>query len=595
MTSPQMWLGRLLALGGLIFVLVTAANVLDDYYHNRVLARDDFRSVAARLAAERLPDEAIILSAGHLFPVFDYYYPNQQSGDGVYRIPAQETLSTRAVLTYDVAADLNDIARRYAGVWLVLWQDDVVDPNRVLTGLLDSQSQRLPLESRFWGIELRRYRFAPGVVFTPPLIEKGARVNFANRLELLGYAPATLQAPSGQSADLTLFWQARQPLAEDYWLAARLVDERGHIYARLDQRPASYTYPTMRWQPGVVVAGPIHLPVLAGAPPGDYTLQVMVYDPARGRNLDVLDERGAPSGASAAVGTIRVGQPVVQPDQSALALARALSMAMGGGMEIIATSAADRPARQGETATIDIVWRNQASLRADYRLRWRLMTPQGAVTQEGHMALTGVSYETSLWPPGSIVRGRYDITIPAAAPERLQLLLALDDGQAVIGDWRQLAEFSVARVERLLTPPAMQQRQTAVFGDVATLLGYDLAPTVVQAGQAIDLTLYWRAGGGAATTRPHAVFTHLLGAEERIYGQHDSEPANGERPTASWQADEIVIDRHRLVVKPETPAGDYVLQIGLYDPLSDRRLEATLDGGTRRDQVDLSVQVRVER
>jgi hypothetical protein len=117
----------------------------------------------------------------------------------------------------------------------------------------------------------------------------------------------------------------------------------------------------------------------------------------------------------------------------------------------------------------------------------------------------------------------------------------------------------------------------------------------VKAGQTINLTLFWQAGIGAGDGRAYTVFSHLLGADLRIYGQHDSQPAEETRPTTGWMAGEIVSDQHHLAVQPETPAGDYVVEIGLYDPATDRRLEAVSEDSTRSDHVILTTRVRVER
>jgi hypothetical protein len=411
----------------------------------------------------------------------------------------------------------------------------------------------------------------------------------------LGYAPGATETTSGQAIALTLFWQARQPLNDDYWLALRLVDSRGHIYGRLDQRPASYTYPTMRWQPGVTVPGQALLPVAAGAPPGDYRLEAIVYLPARGQSLDVLDERGAPSGASAIIGAVRVGQPASPPSIESLGLARVLRLPMGDGMELAATSLGQRAVQQGETLTFDLAWRNREKLAEDYRLRLRLTTPDGVLLQETLTDLTGAGYQTSAWPAGSIVRGQYDLAIPADAPSQIVVGVALAGGRAPAGDAQTVALLNVTPIARLTTAPAIEHIQRAAFGGIAVLLGYDLAPAAVQPGQAISLTLYWQAGPGGRQERGYTVFAHLLGADQRIYGQHDSPPADGARPTNGWIEGEIIVDRRILVVQPAAPAGDHVIEVGLYDRVTNRRLDAVAESETRADHIILSTRVRVER
>jgi hypothetical protein len=40
---------------------------------------------------------------------------------------------------------------------------------------------------------------------------------------------------------------------------------------------------------------------------------------------------------------------------------------------------------------------------------------------------------------------------------------------------------------------------------------------------------------------------------------------NGARATTGWVANEYVADTYDLVIKPETPAGKYTIEIGWYD------------------------------
>ncbi len=583
---------RLLAACAVLYVLITSAYALHANYANRVLVRDDFRSVAARIRREMQPDEAIVLCSGHLFPVFSYYYTQSEP----YRIPEAETLSARAVISYGVADRLNEIAARHGGVWLVLWQNEVVDPNGILAGLLDAQAEQREVPGGFWGIELRHYRFAPGARFAPPVIAHERNVNFGNRLTLLGITLDERSVPSGQPLAATLFWQAQGPLDEDYWLSLHLVDASGHVFGRLDQRPASYTYPTMRWQAGITVPGRVSLPVLAGTPPGEYSLLASVYVPARGQSLDVMDARGAPAGVSVELVSVRIGAALVPPSIASLGLARPMSVVMASGVELVATDLADRSAQQGETITFQLAWRSTESIAEDYRLAIRLVGPQGGVLLENLLPLAGADYPTSVWPVGSVIRGWYGLAVPADAPPAqaaLEVGFCDASGQAV-GQTVVLARLSVTAVNRLMTIPPIENPQRAQIGNLATLLGYDVTPTSVRPGQEVSLTLYWQARAGSDRT-PYVVFTHLLGPDQRIYGQHDGIPGEGTRPTTGWLAGEVVVDGHRLQVRADTPRGEYMLEVGVYDPLTNVRLPVLDEGGATRDtRVVLTTRIRVQ-
>jgi hypothetical protein len=62
----------------------------------------------------------------------------------------------------------------------------------------------------------------------------------------------------------------------------------------------------------------------------------------------------------------------------------------------------------------------------------------------------------------------------------------------------------------------------------------------------------------------YTVFTHLLGPSDQVIGQMDSVPQNGSYPTTLWQPGEVIADTYTFLVDPDTPAGDYPMEIGMY-------------------------------
>lgn len=91
------------------------------------------------------------------------------------------------------------------------------------------------------------------------------------------------------------------------------------------------------------------------------------------------------------------------------------------------------------------------------------------------------------------------------------------------------------------------------YGDWGELVGYDLPQPIIEPGDALQLTLYWRALRPIAEV--HDLFIHLRDADGQLLGQLDTWPGWGMYPTLLWQPDEIVADRYRLAlhVRPEQP------------------------------------------
>jgi hypothetical protein len=87
------------------------------------------------------------------------------------------------------------------------------------------------------------------------------------------------------------------------------------------------------------------------------------------------------------------------------------------------------------------------------------------------------------------------------------------------------------------------------------------------------LTLYWKAL--TQMNKGYTVFTHLIGTDNRIWGQQDNWPVKGTYPTWAWMEGEVVVDNYEIVIQPDTPAGEYRLEIGMYNGTTGQRLAVT--------------------
>ena len=62
----------------------------------------------------------------------------------------------------------------------------------------------------------------------------------------------------------------------------------------------------------------------------------------------------------------------------------------------------------------------------------------------------------------------------------------------------------------------------------------------------------------------YRIFVHVLDANGRVVGQSDGEPANWLRPTTGWAVGEVVTEVREIDVPKATPAGSYVVRVGVY-------------------------------
>jgi 4-amino-4-deoxy-L-arabinose transferase-like glycosyltransferase len=143
----------------------------------------------------------------------------------------------------------------------------------------------------------------------------------------------------------------------------------------------------------------------------------------------------------------------------------------------------------------------------------------------------------------------------------------------------------VLRVQRARGPVSpVRQPQHSVTGSWpgVELAGYDLNEKVYRPGDIVYLQLWWRAG----STIPGdlTVFTHLLGPAKTdgssLWAGYDARPGDGSLPTTAWSPGDLILDEYQLVLPADTPAGEYVIEVGLYDPASGvTRVEMTKPTG----------------
>ncbi len=123
--------------------------------------------------------------------------------------------------------------------------------------------------------------------------------------------------------------------------------------------------------------------------------------------------------------------------------------------------------------------------------------------------------------------------------------------------------FGGVRLAHYLVAPVGERVAVDVrFGDDIRLRGYAWQTREGRPGEVLPLTLYWEATG--PIDRRYKVFVHVLDEQERIWGQRDSEPAGGARPTTDWKVGEEVEDRIGLPLDAAVKPGRYQVEVGLY-------------------------------
>ncbi len=578
------WTRWTLAGLALAYVLGVSAYATYSIYTNPAFSRADFRGVARYIGRHIGPDDTIILTSGHMFPAFDYYAPGAER----HLLPDSPTLDTTRTLDYTISGELMEWLAGKEGVWVVRWQDGVVDPVGYLAATLDEVGEEQPVDRSFSQVGLAYYRLPAGATFSGgPAIDHPADYNFGDRLQLLGYSQTG-------GRQVTLFWQALQPLDQDYRVSLVLRDTEGQNWGGWDGRPTSYYYPTDRWRVGQVVLGRYDLAPVPGTPPGDYGLEVGVYTEAEPTGLDVLDQEGAPQGKRALPGGVRLAAPPASAEEvQAPHPGRA---ELGGGLVLLGWDLDGDKAQPGDQLRLTLIWSVEAQPWDDYQVQVLVTDAAGETLDAGIFPPTVEGHPTGAWQEGQAWRGQATFRLPIQAQpgEAVLSIQLLGPGETVLGPPVALAPIEVLATSRVFVPPQPQVSQPANLGGRIGLVGADLAPSPVQSGDKLAVVLYWRAL--AEMDVPYTVFVHLLGPDGRVVAGHDGEPVGGTRPTTGWVPGEYIADTHELIIPDELDPGEYAVEVGMYDAGLPAlpRLPVLGDGGqAESDRVILGVvQVR---
>lgn len=413
-----------------------------------------------------------------------------------------------------------------------------------------------PLPDPFGGIAVSVKQLKPGVQAAERA--QPAVAAFADEIEVLDWhMPKAL--PRDTPVQVLLHWRVLRPVAEGRTLKLHLVDANGILWSQGD----ATGYLFEQWHSGDTVYELVEMPLPAAMPAGPYEVR-LVFARERGGQLPVLRD-GRPSGSALSLGTLTLlpeGR-TLQPPQPGTDF---------GPLRAIAWPTATFAAVPGGAVELEITWQAQTRPEHDLHATFILQDADGLTLMTFETPLAG-SYATSLWDAGEVVRAAYLLPLPALAPDDYRLMLKIPG----IPQELPLGRVRVGGQARLFEEPPVSERLEARVGQTITLVGYDLAPRSLRAGEALTLRLVWRADD--AISGDYKVFVHLTGADGLIYGQDDSVPAQWQRPTPGWAVGEFVNDEHVVVVKPETPPGTYTLSVGMYDMESFVRLPITTADG----------------
>jgi hypothetical protein len=208
-------------------------------------------------------------------------------------------------------------------------------------------------------------------------------------------------------------------------------------------------------------------------------------------------------------------------------------------------------------------------------------------------------YPTTRWQPGEIIADSLDLHLPdgAYAPNNATLHVGLyeQDGPrltAIDGQGQAVADNAASIGAIKIDPrPGDYPNSTRVnFGNQVELLGYAMSPRSIRPGEAVTVTLYWRAT--APFTADYRVFLNALRPTQRISAQDSSKPLRDTFSTQNWPVGKVITDVRVLQFPPHAKPGELDIEIGWFLPQVGR-LSVLADDGHEVDTRQLLSKIRV--
>lgn len=225
----------------------------------------------------------------------------------------------------------------------------------------------------------------------------------------------------------------------------------------------------------------------------------------------------------------------------------------------------EQPAAQpGHPARLTLVWAGATPDLANRMIEVELTDAAGQVWSHGGGAL--------LDPQGpSPVEGHVRLDLPPETPrDDYELWVFLPPAEYEFGTGTRLKAGLIP--VRQLEKPDLPLAASINFGNLITFGGADVQATTPSPGNTVDITFWWQARQPMA--RSYTTFTHIIDEAGQIWAQADRIPTPGEDPlpTDMWDKGEWIGDTFQLILKPNTPPGQYTLLAGVYDTQTLERL-----------------------
>lgn len=240
---------------------------------------------------------------------------------------------------------------------------------------------------------------------------------------LVGAAYPTVIDPPSATLPVTLYWQAIQPMRDDYEVILHLVDDNRRVVGDGTARPNDWVYPTTFWRPGldtVAAQQPVKLET-GSLVPGRYWLAVALFDPAAGRRLP-LTGGSSDSPDTFFIGPLKVPLPAPPP----VPLPTEKEVMFGNLIQLSGFRLDTPTLSAGEPVQLNLLWQALDTPPLDYTVFVHLLDAGDNVVAGNDTQPVSNTYPTTIWSPGERILDRHTLPTPnSLSPGQYRLAIGL--------------------------------------------------------------------------------------------------------------------------------------------------------------------------
>ncbi len=243
-------------------------------------------------------------------------------------------------------------------------------------------------------------------------------VTFGDDIALRGYAvraqkagiACALKSPADCAPllDITLYWQATQPISENLTLALQLASPvPGETDLRLNYHhwPGRGNFPTSAWPVGMIIRDHYRLPLApADTPVQAWALQVILVDDQTGIRRQTYTN-GAPTGDAARLTLLRIPDPQAVPQWE-----RTLATPVEFGEIVQLADAYVEGA--GSFRRVSLYWHCRASAPEDYTVFVHAYAADGELLATGDGPPQNGHFPTGLWEADDRILDVHLLSLP---------------------------------------------------------------------------------------------------------------------------------------------------------------------------------------